>query len=185
MKMRIVSLPSRPELVPAAAGLLYEGFLEHWPNAWPTLEAARAEVNEALAPDRIALAAVLEHGTLIGWIGGQPQYGGRTWELHPLVVHAEYRGLGAGRSLVRALETEVAARGGFTLFVGTDDEDGMTTLAHTNLYPDPLAHLARIRNLAGHPYEFYLKCGFSLAGVIPDANGPGKPDILMAKRVVA
>ena len=29
----------------------------------------------------------------------------------------------------------------------------------------------------------YQKCGFVIVGVVPDANGPGKPDILMAKRV--
>ena len=42
---------------------------------------------------------------------------------------------------------------------------------------------AEIKNLKGHPYEFYQKVGFVLVGVIPDANGPGKPDIVMAKRV--
>ncbi len=40
-----------------------------------------------------------------------------------------------------------------------------------------------IRNLHGHPYEFYLKNGFSIVGAVPDANGYGKPDIIMAKRV--
>ena len=43
--------------------------------------------------------------------------------------------------------------------------------------------LPNIRNLNNHPYEFYLKVGFAIVGVIPDANGPGKPDIMMAKSV--
>jgi len=32
-------------------------------------------------------------------------------------------------------------------------------------------------------YEFYQKLGFTIVGIIPDANGWGKPDILVAKRV--
>ncbi|MQC25305.1 MAG: N-acetyltransferase, partial [Chloroflexi bacterium] len=35
----------------------------------------------------------------------------------------------------------------------------------------------------GHPFEFYQRCGFVLVGMLPDANGPGRPDIYMAKRV--
>jgi aminoglycoside 6'-N-acetyltransferase I len=40
-----------------------------------------------------------------------------------------------------------------------------------------------LENRRGHPFTFYRKQGFVLVGVIPDANGFGKPDILMAKRV--
>jgi aminoglycoside 6'-N-acetyltransferase I len=105
------------------------------------------------------------------------------WELHPLVVRSERQGEGIGRALVQDLEALVRERGAQTLWLGTDDEDDMTTLAGVNLYDDLPGHMARIRNLKGHPYEFYLKCGFVIAGVVPDANGPGKPDILMAKRV--
>jgi aminoglycoside 6'-N-acetyltransferase I len=35
----------------------------------------------------------------------------------------------------------------------------------------------------GHPFFFYRKLGFEPAGLIPDANGFGKPDILMSKRI--
>jgi aminoglycoside 6'-N-acetyltransferase I len=44
-------------------------------------------------------------------------------------------------------------------------------------------HITKIKNLRGHPYEFYHKLGFVIVGVMPDANGLGKPDIFMAKRV--
>ena len=82
-----------------------------------------------------------------------------------------------------ALEARVQEQGGVTLFLGTDDENYRTSLSGKDLYPDVLTHLAGIKNLKNHPFEFYLKVGFSLVGVIPDANGFGKPDIIMAKRV--
>jgi len=40
-----------------------------------------------------------------------------------------------------------------------------------------------IKNLQQHPFEFYQLLGFEIVGLVPDANGFGKPDILMAKRV--
>jgi aminoglycoside 6'-N-acetyltransferase I len=60
---------------------------------------------------------------------------------------------------------------------------GLTSLGGRDLYPNVLEHAANIQNLAGHPYEFYQKVGYVVVGVIPDANGPGKPDIYMAKRL--
>jgi hypothetical protein len=30
----------------------------------------------------------------------------------------------------------------------------------------------------GHPFAFYRKPGFALAGVLPDANGRGKPEYI-------
>jgi aminoglycoside 6'-N-acetyltransferase I len=100
-----------------------------------------------------------------------------------MVVRADRHGQGVGRALVADLEAQVRTRGGLTIMLGTDDEDGMTSLAGADLYTDLWQQIANIRNLKGHPYEFYQKCGFSIIGVIPDANGRGKPDILMAKRV--
>ena len=52
-----------------------------------------------------------------------------------------------------------------------------------DIYPDVLGSLQRIRNVRDHPFPFYQKLGFVVVGAIPDANGFGKPDILMAKRV--
>lgn len=184
MSIRIVDLAaSNQEAVRQAAALLRDGFRESAPEAWPTLESALDEVRDSLAPGRISRVAVDESGAVLGWIAGECHYDGHLWELHPLVVHAEHHRQGIGRALVEDLEARVAERGAITLWLGTDDEDGRTSLYGVDLYPNPLEHLARIRNLRGHPFEFYQRLGFSLAGVVPDANGLGKPDILMAKRV--
>ena len=100
-----------------------------------------------------------------------------------MVVRPDSQGKGIGRALVTDLEHQVRERGGITISVGTDDEDNMTTLSGIDLYPNVLEHLGKIRNQKGHPYEFFQKLGFAIVGVMPDANGPGKPDIYMAKRV--
>jgi aminoglycoside 6'-N-acetyltransferase I len=170
------------ETIRQAANLLVEGFRDNWPGAWPTEEEALEEVREALREGRICRAALGEDGTVLGWIGGMPAYEGKVWELHPLVVRPDFQRKGIGRDLVVDLEARVAERGALTLWLGTDDETDMTTLSGVDLYPDVLGHLAKIQNLRGHPYEFYLELGFSIIGAMPDANGWGKPDIYMAKR---
>jgi aminoglycoside 6'-N-acetyltransferase I len=182
--MRIIDLdPSDPRAIEQTAALLVEGFRAHWPHAWPNIEAALAEVRESLEPGRISRVAVGEDGTVLGWIGGIEQYHGNVWELHPLVVRPDRQGQGIGRALVRDFEARIRERGAHTITLGSDDEDNMTTLGGADLYPNIWEHIANIRNLRGHPYEFYQKCGFVIVGVVPDANGPGKPDILMAKRI--
>lgn len=105
------------------------------------------------------------------------------WEIHPLVVAAQFRRQGVGRTLVHDLEDIVRQRGAVTLWAGSDDENNETTLSAVDLYADLPGAIRHIRNLGGHPYEFYLRVGFTIVGVVPDANGPGKPDICLAKRV--
>lgn len=184
LEFRIAGLPADERHIAQAARLLVGEFAEHWPDAWPNVSAALREVKEALSEGRVNRAALDSKGDVIGWVGAIPEYDGRVWEVHPLVVRRDWQVKGVGRALVEDIEAEVKARGGLTLTVGTDDEAGMTSLAGVDLYPDVLKHLANIRNIKRHPYEFYLKMGFVIVGVVPDANGFGKPDILMAKRVV-
>ena len=174
--------PGDEETVRRAANLLIEGFKENWPDAWLTEDEALREVRDALGEGRICRVAVDEVGEVLGWIGGIPSYEGKVWELHPLVVHPDLQHRGIGRALVADLEERVTERGAMTLWLGSDDETGMTTLSGVDLYPDVLEHLAKIENPGGHPYEFYQKLGFSIVGAMPDANGLGKPDIYMAKR---
>jgi aminoglycoside 6'-N-acetyltransferase I len=185
--MHIVDLdPAAVETHHQMAELLVEGFRDYWPDAWRDLASASQEVHEFLTPERICRVALDEAGrAVLGWVGGLPEYDGHVWELHPLVVRPDRQRQGIGRALVLDLEAQVRERGGLTVILGTDDEAGMTTLSGVDLFADTWRHIAGIRNLRGHPYAFYQRLGYVIVGVVPDANGPGKPDILMAKRVAA
>jgi aminoglycoside 6'-N-acetyltransferase I len=90
---------------------------------------------------------------------------------------------GVGRALVADLEERVRKRGGITVRLGSDDVSNQTTLSGVDLYTNVCEHISNVRNLRRHPYEFYQKLGYTIVGVMPDANGIGKPDIYMAKRV--
>jgi aminoglycoside 6'-N-acetyltransferase I len=153
-------------------------------QAWPQSYADNAaqEVDECLAEERIALIA-LEQGRLVGFVGAIPQYGHTGWELHPLLVRQERRGSGIGMRLVNEIEKQVALRGGITLYLGSDDENGATSLSLGDLFDDTYRKIETITNLKAHPYAFYQRLGYKIVGVIPDASGPGKPDIWMAKRI--
>lgn len=181
--LRIVPLrPEDRDAVRQAAELLVEGFRADWPDAWPRTEDALAELATfATDVDRSAWAAVAGEGRVAGWIGGIRTYGGNVWELHPLVVHPQHRGRGVGRALVEALGDAAREEGALTLWVGTDDEARMTSVGGVDLYPGVLDRLRDIRDLRGHPFGFYRRLGFEVVGVVPDANGFGKPDILMAR----
>lgn len=183
--MRVTDLqPDDEAIIQQIAAIMVVGFAENWPGSWPDLEAGLEEVSESFAAGRISVVALDEDESALGWIGGISRYEGHVWELHPLVVAPARQGQGVGRALVSALEARVRARGGLTITLGTDDVSGQTSLSGVNLLPDPWPHIAAIRNQRRHPYEFYQKLGYVITGVVPDANGLGKPDILMAKSLV-
>ncbi len=177
--MEIVDLAAQPESIwEQAAALLVEAFPND--NGWPTLESGRAEVT-TVGRDGFTRAAI-EGRQLLGWIGGLPEYQGRVWELHPLVVQSQHRQRGIGRALVLAFEEAARLRGGLTATLGTDDDAGITSLAEINLYDDLPAHVAGLHDLGRrHPFLFYRKLGYVVTGVMPDANGRGRPDIYMSK----
>ena len=182
--MDILTLsPDQDSLIQQAARLLVDAFHEHWPDAWPTVEEGLKEVHEMLETERICRIAVEKNGDLMGIIGGIPGYDGKVWELHPLAVQPSLHGHGIGRALVADFEEQVRQRDGLTITLGSDDEDGMTSLSDVDLYDRLWEQIRDIRNLKNHPFEFYLKLGYIITGVVPDANGIGKPDILMAKKI--
>lgn len=156
---------------------------EEIPHGWHDEAAARAEIDQLIQDDVLLCFALVEN-RVVGFCGMIPQYGNITYELHPLVVKRSHWRQGIGRMLLTRLEDMVYECGGRNVYLGSDDEfpDRQTSLRGVDLYEDFFSHLQAF-DPGEHPTGFYLACGYKLVGVIPDANGPGKPDILMAKRL--
>jgi aminoglycoside 6'-N-acetyltransferase I len=180
--MEFVDLATAPTYHLPAARLLCDTFTALGIDAWPNLESARSEVKECIAPPNRCIMAC-DGDTLFGWVGLRPMYE-LTWELHPLVVDPRHQRRGIGRTLVEAIERRARDSGLLGIVLGADDEAYRTSLSQCDLAPENLFDQIRtIRNLDNHPYEFYQKCGYRIVGIIPDANGPRKPDIWMWKRL--
>jgi len=148
-----------------------------------SLAGARDEVRDCLADGRHAFLARAANGDILGWAGARPEYDGHVWELHPLVVRRDAQRRGIGTALVAAVESLARDKGGLTLLLGADDEDFRSSLGGVDLYDALPARLAAASTDRDHPIAFYTRIGFTIVGVIPDANGRRKPDILLAKRL--
>ena len=167
-----------------AAALLVAGF-RHQPDTWSDIDEARDEVQTFFdRPERRAWGFI-EAGRLLGWVGAIETYEGHVWELHPIVTAPSHRGFGFGHLLVETLESAAEAAGVLTIQLGADDDFDGTSLSGVDLYADIPAAIAGATSGKVHPLGFYRKLGFVITGVVPDANGPGKPDILMSKKVAA
>ena len=179
MKLKILDLKQENEIwISQISEMLNDAFDEHQRNTW------KDEIYKSFDSERISRVVINEETNIVlGWIGGINQYNGKVWELHPLVVKKEYRKKNIGTALVKDFEGQVKKRGGLTVWLGTDDEKNKTSLSGVNLYDDIWDHIKNIKNYKDHPYEFYQKIGYCIIGVMPDANGVGKPDIYMAKRI--
>lgn len=181
-RMEIVDLTEESgDLINEVAEIVVDGFEG---ISWPDTPSAVAEVEESFKERRISRVAVADDHAL-GWIGGIERYDGHVWEMHPLVVKPSEQGRGIGAALVADFERCVFARGGKTVMLGADDETNSTSLGGVELYPDVTQHIRTIKNLNRHQFEFYQKQGYVIVGIVPDANGFGKPDILMTKRLVS
>ena len=180
--MTVVDLAAQPlDTRQQAAAILAEAFPDE--NGWPTIELGLAEIDWIIGQSGFVRAAV-DNSAVLGWIGGLPEYRGRVWELHPIVVDRACRLRGVGRALVLAFEHEARNRGGLTATLGTDDHYGQTSLSGVDLYADLPGCITGLRDLGtGHPFLFYRKLGYVVTGLMPDANGRGKPDIYMSKKL--
>ena len=182
--MRLASLDSSMDALGLqCAQILVDAFADSGTPEWRDLESAKREVMASVKPGRRARVLV-DQETVLGWVGAIEQYMGHVWEVHPLAVAPAHQGKGYGRALLADIESQALAAGVGTLFVGTDDENGSTSLSQENLYANVSKSIATVKSLSRHPFGFYQKMGFVITGVLPDANGEGKPDIFMAKKVV-
>lgn len=167
--------------IEGAATLLHTAFSPL--GVWTTMTESRQEVVDSLGADRVSRVAVDADGTVVGWIGAIREYDGLVWQLHPIVVDEARRRNGIGRALILDLEKILTARGALTLWAGSDDLVGETSLGGIDLYAALPKAFDEINSWGRHPLPFYHRLGFQVIGVMPDANGPGRPDIFLGKRL--
>ena len=175
--------PADSIMIDELADLTYEASKMHAPDWLPTAADARLRVLQAAAPDRINRVLLNPDAKALGWIGVTPINHGRIWELHPLAVAPAEQGKGYGKTLVDEVERLAQARGVLGLLVGTSDETGATPLYGVDLYQNPCELLNRLTGAEQHAVTFWRKVGFTVVGVVPDAEGRGRPGITLAKRV--
>jgi aminoglycoside 6'-N-acetyltransferase I len=159
--------------------------IDNFQHSWNNIEGAVQAVLSTIDENKISIILVDENDEVLGWICGVEQYNANVWEIQPIIVNKEQQGKGIGKLLTEEFEKLVALRNGVTIILGVEDMDNGTSLGGIDIYPDILNKMENIKNLKHHPYEFYIKMGYKIVGVVPDSNGFGKPDILMAKRVSA
>jgi aminoglycoside 6'-N-acetyltransferase I len=178
--MEIINMKSLDEIqLKQAAQML----TDELPLGWSTLDEAMYEIKERWnSKDDAVFIAAVNNNDVIGWCGILPQYDGHVFELHPLVVRRDWQRKGIGTLLVNEITNIARNKGGLTIWVGADDErpGGETSFANVDLY-DNLPKLIREYNPGTHQTALYIKLGFKIIGVMPDANGIGKPDIYLAK----
>ena len=187
IKMKIVNMQTLNEVQRTqAAQMLTDELPLGWANLADALEeiADRVDNIERDGDGESLFLAAVEDGQVLGWVGMLPTYNGKVYELHPLVVRSDMQRRGIGAALVRAIEKAAKERGGLTLQLGADDDSpgGETSLANVDLYDD-LPRRIQEFEAGTHQAAFYMKLGFKIIGVMPDANGVGKPDIFLAKRL--
>ena len=172
---------SEPQLSHAAQVL--RDALAHLPSGYGDVREAEAEVAlRRQAGDWLGYAA-LEGERVMGFVGAIKAYS-RGWEIHPLVVAPDRQRRGIGSALLAQLEARARSDGVLTLFLGSDDDYGGSTLFGRDLWPDVLAYAGSVEATArGHALTFYQQHGYQIVGLLPDVDGPGRHDILMAKRL--
>jgi aminoglycoside 6'-N-acetyltransferase I len=181
--MEIVDFTALPPARHADAARILREALAHLPSAYNAPGEAEAEVALRCADSDWLGHAALEGERLVGWIGAIRTYS-HGWEIHPLVVAPDRQRSGIGSALLAALEAGARSEGVLALFLGSDDDYGGTSLFGRDLWPDVVSHVGETRaTTRGHALTFYRRHGYEIVGLLPDVNGAGRPDIMLAKRL--
>lgn len=185
--MEIIDLARDDVLIDALVPLSVHAAALSSPRWLPTSDAARAEIVAAIdtcGPDRVC-RAILDGSVPLGWAGAFRSHE-TAWEIHPLLVDPDHHGRGAGRRLVADLEASAMAAGALVMELSTSDATHATTLSDVDLFIDPPAELSRLATRtpgAPHAFRFWQSVGYTVVGVLPDAEGPGVPSLRMARRL--
>lgn len=155
-------------------------------SAWlSTVSDAMTELHRCVISENLSRMALRDE-VPVGWISACP-VNKTVWEIHPLLVDPNTHRQGVGTLLVNEVENILKARGVWTIQVSTSDATNATTLSGKDLYIDPLGELQKLDvtdSKVGHALQFWIRSGYKVVGILPDAEGMGKPSICLAKRLV-
>jgi aminoglycoside 6'-N-acetyltransferase I len=182
MEYEFCKINESDEIIKQAADILYGTFYDIGKLWLRNLKEALDEVYECIGENNICVGIKVGN-KLIGWAGLRPMYK-ETWELHPMVIQKEYQKKGYGNILIKELEKIAINNGIIGIVAGSDDETNSTSLSDKTITGENIfEEIKNIKNYKNHPYEFYEKCGYKIIGIIPNANGPQKPDIWLWKDI--
>jgi aminoglycoside 6'-N-acetyltransferase I len=168
------------DLVERLTRITFEAFKENAPDWIPTIDLARNQVIAAGRRGRLG-RVLMQQDQAIGWIGVIK--GQNVWEIHPIAVAIEHQYSGVGHLLVEDIARVAKEAGALTLFAGTSDEVGTTNLFGVDLYSNPVDALKTLEAVERNPFKFWENVGFTVVGLMPDAEGLGKPGIHLARRL--
>lgn len=156
---------------------------EELSNGWETVNEAMIEIEDLLKSDGYFYALILDE-ILLGWGGILPSYHGNVYEIHPMVIKSSFQNKGYGGLLIKHLEDKARSLGGLTIYAASDDEfdDRKSSLRDVDGYNEIYDKMKTFDPL-NHPARFYMKNGYQLIGIMPDANGIGKHDLILGKKL--
>ena len=182
MEYEFVRIDESEEIIMQAAEILYTEFAGDDDKWFNNTKESFDEVKECIEQSDICIG-IKTGNELIGWASIRPMYE-KTWELHSLVIKKKYHGKKYGKILLNEIEKKALLNGIIGLVAGADDVTNSTSLSDKEINGENIfEEIKNIKNYKNHPFEFYIKCGYNIIGIVPNANGQNKPDIWLWKDI--